>query len=52
VQSYLTDDKVYCVYRAPSEQALREQIEKWGLETPNSINLVHDVIRPTDEVES
>jgi len=24
VQSYLTDDKVYCVYRAPSEQALRE----------------------------
>jgi hypothetical protein len=52
VQSYLTDDKVFCVYRAPSEQALRDEIEKWGLETPKSINLVHDVIRPTDEVES
>lgn len=49
VQSYLTADKVYCVYRAPSEQALREEIERWGLEPPKSICEVHQIISPADQ---
>lgn len=48
VQSYLTADKVYCVYRAPSEQALRDEIERWDLPTPNSICEVHQIISPSD----
>ena len=50
VQSYLTADKVYCVYRAPSEQALREEIARWGLDPPISICEVHQVIGPEDDV--
>jgi hypothetical protein len=49
VQSYLTADKVYCVYRAPSVQALKDEIERWGLEAPISICEVHQVISPQDE---
>jgi hypothetical protein len=30
VESYVTDDKVYCVLIAPSEDALREHSEKGG----------------------
>ena len=48
VQSYLTDDKVYCVYRAPSEQALRDEIERWNLPPVLSICEVHQIIQPTD----
>jgi hypothetical protein len=46
VQSYLTDNKVYCVFRAPSEQALRELIDKWDMPAPISICEVHEVIGP------
>jgi hypothetical protein len=46
VQSYLTGNKVYCVFRAPSEQALRELIAKWDLPEPLSICEVHEVIAP------
>ena len=46
VQSYLTADKVYCVYQAPSEQALRDEIDRWGLEQPRSICEVHQIISP------
>jgi hypothetical protein len=49
VQSYLTPDKVYCVYRAPSEAALRDEITRWGLEQPRSICEVHQIISPADE---
>jgi hypothetical protein len=49
VQSYLTPNKVYCVYRAPSADALREQIEKWDLPPPNSICEVQQVIAPPVE---
>jgi len=49
VQSYLTPDKVYCVYRAPSESALRDEITRWGLEQPRSICEVHQIISPADE---
>ena len=51
VQSYLTADKVYCVYRAPSAQALRDEIDKWDLPAPISISEVHQIISPSDEVD-
>lgn len=30
VESYVTDDKVYCVYVAPSEEAIREHARRGG----------------------
>ncbi|WP_049621402.1 DUF4242 domain-containing protein [Frateuria defendens] len=30
VQSYITDDKVYCVYIAPDEAAVREHAQRGG----------------------
>ncbi len=49
VQSYLTDNKVYCVFRAPSEQVLRDLIAQWELTPVISICEVHDVIGPKAE---
>ncbi|WP_187107847.1 nickel-binding protein [Sphingomonas xanthus] len=46
VQSYLTDDKCFCVFEAPSEQALRELIDRMGIDQPKSIAQVHEVIGP------
>ena len=46
VQSYLTADKCYCVFRAPSAQALWDLIEQWQLERPISICEVHQVVQP------
>lgn len=46
VQSYLTDDKCYCVFNAPSEQALRDLIDQLGNEQPASISEVRDIIGP------
>jgi hypothetical protein len=48
VQSYLTADKVYCVYRAPSEQALRDEIDKWDIPPPISICEIKQVIGPSE----
>ena len=30
IHSHVTDDKIYCVYRAPSEDLIREHAEKGG----------------------
>jgi hypothetical protein len=49
IQSYLTADKVYCVYRAPSKEALRLEMEKWGLPPVISISEVHQIIGPQDK---
>lgn len=46
LRSYLTNDKVYCVFRAPSEQALRDEIRKWDLPPPISICEIQQVIGP------
>lgn len=46
VTSYVTDDKVYCVYIAPDEAAVREHAERGGFPA-NSISVVHAVIDPT-----
>ena len=51
VKSYITDDKCYCVFRAPSVQALRDLIKQWDLPPPISICEVHQIIGPQEKVE-
>ncbi len=51
VQSYLTQDKCYCVFRAPSEQVLRDLIAKWDIPPPLSISQVSQVAGPDTRVE-
>jgi hypothetical protein len=46
VESYVTDDKVYCVYIAPDEEAVREHAEKGGFPA-NRISLIRTMIDPT-----
>jgi hypothetical protein len=46
VQSYVTDDKVYCVYIAPNEQLVREHANQGGFPA-NRISEVKSVIDPT-----
>jgi uncharacterized protein DUF4242 len=46
VKSYLTEDKCYCVFRAPNEQILRDLIDQWDLPQPISICEVHQMAGP------
>lgn len=46
VHSYVTDNKIYCVYRAPSEDVIREHAQRGGFPA-NKISQVHTVIDPT-----
>jgi Protein of unknown function (DUF4242) len=46
VQSYVTDDKIYCVYNAPNEQAVREHAKR-GDFPANSVARVRTIIDPT-----
>ncbi len=46
VHSYVTDDKIYCIYRAPSEGLIRQHADKAGFPA-NSISQVRNVIDPT-----
>lgn len=46
VQSYVTDDKIYCVYIAPNEKMVREHAEQGGFPA-NRISEVKSVIDPT-----
>lgn len=46
VQSYVTDDKIYCVYIAPNEEAVREHAKRGGFPA-NKISKVSRVIDPT-----
>lgn len=46
VQSYVTDDKVYCVYIAPDEEAVREHARQ-GEFPANKISQVRSIIDPT-----
>ena len=45
VQSYVTDDKIYCVYNAPDEAAVKAHAQKGGFPA-NSIARVRSVIDP------
>jgi hypothetical protein len=46
VQSYVTGDKVYCVYIAPNEEMVREHASQGGFPA-NRISEVKAVIDPT-----
>ena len=45
VHSYVTDDKVYCVYVAPDAETVREHARKGGFPA-QSVARVHSVIEP------
>ena len=46
VHSYVTDDKIYCVYRAPNEELIREHAQRGGFPA-NRISQVRSMIDPT-----
>ena len=46
VQSYVTDDKIYCIYIAPDEATVRAHAQKGGFPA-NSVVRVRSVIDPT-----
>jgi hypothetical protein len=46
LQSYVTDDKIYCVYIAPDEATVRQHAEMGGFPA-NRISQVHTIIDPT-----
>lgn len=46
MESYMTDDKVYCVYVAPNEKMIREHAEQGGFPA-NRISKVTSMIDPT-----
>lgn len=45
VHSYVTDNKIYCVYLAPDEATLREHAQEGGFPA-NQISQVRSVIDP------
>jgi hypothetical protein len=45
IQSYVTMDKVYCVYLAPSEELIREHAKQGGFPA-NRISEVRGIIDP------
>ena len=46
VQSYVTDDKIYCVYNAPNDDAVRQHAQKGGFPA-NKVSRVRTIIDPT-----
>ncbi len=46
VESYVTDDKIYCVYIAPNEAAVRQHATQGGFPA-NRVSEVKGIIDPT-----
>ena len=46
IESYVTDDKIYCVYIAPNEEMVREHAKQGGFPA-NRVSEVKQVIDPT-----
>ena len=46
LQSYVTGDKIYCVYIAPDEKAVREHAKQGGFPA-NRVSEVRTIIDPT-----
>ncbi len=46
LQSYVTDDKIYCVYIAPSKEIVQEHAKQAGVPA-NLISVVRTMIDPT-----
>lgn len=45
LESYVTDDKVYCVYIAPDEATIKEHAEKGGFPA-NRVSEIKSIIDP------
>jgi hypothetical protein len=46
VESFVTDDKIYCVYNAENEAAVREHAQRGGFPA-DAVNVVRSRIDPT-----
>jgi Protein of unknown function (DUF4242) len=46
VHSYVTDDRIYCVYNAPNEELIREHARQGGFPA-NRVSRVTTIIDPT-----
>ncbi len=46
IESYVTDDKIYCVYIAPNEAMVREHAKQGGFPA-NRISAIRRMIDPT-----
>jgi hypothetical protein len=46
IESYVTGDKIYCVYIAPNEEMIREHAKQGGFPA-NSVSQVATIIDPT-----
>jgi hypothetical protein len=46
VHSYVTSDKIYCVYHAPNEEMVREHAKQGGFPA-NSVSQVASIIDPS-----
>jgi len=46
LESFVTADKIYCVYIAPTEQLIREHAKRGGFPA-NHVNMVKTTIDPT-----
>lgn len=46
IHSYVTGDKIYCVYRAPNEEMVREHARQGGFPA-NKIAEISSIIDPT-----
>ena len=46
IQSYVTDDKIYCIYIAPNTEMIREHARQAGFPA-NRISEVKSIIDPT-----
>jgi hypothetical protein len=46
VHSYVTGDKIYCIYNAPNEEMVREHAKQGGFPA-NSVSKVSTIIDPT-----
>jgi hypothetical protein len=46
IQSFVTDDKIYCLYVAPDEETVKQHAQKGGFPA-NTVARVRSVIDPT-----
>ncbi len=51
IESYVTGDKVYCVYIAPNEELIREHANRGGFPA-NRISEIKTIIDPTTAEQS
>jgi len=46
IESFVTDDKIYCIYIAPDEATVRKHAEMGGFPA-NRVSAVHAIMDPT-----